>query len=107
MGESRTGDTYLLVIKDDASKMVWLFPTPEATSFFVKSCLLQWFAVFGVCYDWISDQRAHIKNQVIAELQHVLGAHHGPLSVGKWDGGSSDEASVAAVSVLFQRVAHG
>ncbi|KAF0701909.1 hypothetical protein AaE_016249, partial [Aphanomyces astaci] len=56
--------------------MVWLFPAPEATATFVKDCLLQWFAVFGVCYEWVSDQGTHFKNQVIAELQHVLGAHH-------------------------------
>ncbi|KAF0702604.1 hypothetical protein As57867_007742, partial [Aphanomyces stellatus] len=76
MGASKTGDKYLLVVKCDASKMVWLFPAPEATATFVKDCLLQWFAVFGVCYEWVSDQGTHFKNQVIAELQHVLGAHH-------------------------------
>ncbi|KAF0721721.1 hypothetical protein Ae201684_018961 [Aphanomyces euteiches] len=76
MGKSNTNDRYLLVIKCDASKLVWLFPTPEATATFVKHCLLQWFAVFGICYDWVSDQGTHFKNQVIAELQHSLGAHH-------------------------------
>jgi hypothetical protein len=76
MGESKSGETYLLVVKDDASKLVWLFPTKDATAVFVKQCLLQWFAVFGVCYEWVSDQGTHFKNQVIAELQHVLGAHH-------------------------------
>jgi hypothetical protein len=32
--------------------------------------------VFGVCYEWVSNQGTHFKNQVMAELQHVLGAHH-------------------------------
>jgi transposase InsO family protein len=76
MGKSRSGETYLLVIKCDASKMVWLFPTADATATFVKQSLLQWFAVFGICYEWVSDQGTHFKNQVIGELQHVLGAHH-------------------------------
>ncbi|ETV97426.1 hypothetical protein H310_09756 [Aphanomyces invadans] len=76
MGDLKTGDRYLLVIKCDASRMVWLFPTKESTAVFVKQCLLQWFAVFGICYEWVSDQGTHFKNQVIAELQHVLGAHH-------------------------------
>ncbi|KAF0684411.1 Aste57867_23606 [Aphanomyces stellatus] len=66
MGASKTGDKYLLVVKCDTSKMVWLFPAPEATATFVKDCLLQWFAVFGVCYEWVSDQGTHFKNQVIA-----------------------------------------
>ena len=76
MGDSISGDKYLLVIKDDASKLVWLFPTPDPTAVFVKHCLLQWFAIFGICYDWVSDQGTHFKNHVISELQHVLGAHH-------------------------------
>ncbi|KAF0739334.1 hypothetical protein Ae201684_004903 [Aphanomyces euteiches] len=76
MGKSNTNDRYLLVIKCDTSKLVWLFPTPEATATFVKHCLLQSFAVFGICYDWVSDQGTHFKNQVIAELQHSLGEHH-------------------------------
>ncbi|KAF0747467.1 hypothetical protein AaE_007718 [Aphanomyces astaci] len=56
--------------------MVWLLPAPEATATFVKDCLLQWFAVFGVCNEWVSDQGTHFKNEVITELQHVLGTHH-------------------------------
>ena len=76
MGLAHTGEEYLLVIKDDASKMVWFFPTVTATAVCVKQCLLQWFAVFGVCYEWVSDQGTHFKNQVITELQHQLGAHH-------------------------------
>ena len=50
-GSSSSGDKYLLVIKDDASKLVWLFPTPDPTAVFVKDYLLQWFAIFGICYD--------------------------------------------------------
>ncbi|KAF0774600.1 hypothetical protein AaE_001700 [Aphanomyces astaci] len=76
MGESKTGEKYLLVVKCDASKTVWLFPAKEATALFVKQCLLQWFAVFGICYEWVSDQGTHFKNQIVAELQHSLGAHH-------------------------------
>ncbi|ETV63851.1 hypothetical protein H257_19215 [Aphanomyces astaci] len=43
---------------------------------FTKDSLPQWFAVFGVCYEWVSDQGTHFKNQVMTDLQHVLGAHH-------------------------------
>ena len=67
MGLANTGEQYLLVIKDDATNVVWFFPTADATAVFVKQCLLQWFAVFGVCYEWLSDQGAHSKNMVIAE----------------------------------------
>ncbi|ETV79142.1 hypothetical protein H257_07229 [Aphanomyces astaci] len=59
VGDSKTGDKYLFVIKCDASKLVWLFPSMEATAVFTKDCLLQWLAVFGVCYEWVSDQASH------------------------------------------------
>ncbi|KAH9115474.1 hypothetical protein LEN26_012978 [Aphanomyces euteiches] len=54
---------YLLVAKDDFSQIKWFWET-------------DWFGVFGVCYHWVTDQGSHFKNEVIAELQHMLGAHH-------------------------------
>ncbi|ETV69660.1 hypothetical protein H257_14684 [Aphanomyces astaci] len=42
MGTSKTGNKYLLVVKCDASKMVWLIPALKATAIFVKDCVLQW-----------------------------------------------------------------
>ncbi|ETV86426.1 hypothetical protein H257_01623 [Aphanomyces astaci] len=76
MGVSKTGDKYLLVVKCDASKMVCLFPAPEAT---VRS-LRTAYCSGSPCSAWatsgVSDQGTHFKNQVVAELQHVLGAHH-------------------------------
>ncbi|KAF0712314.1 hypothetical protein As57867_004858, partial [Aphanomyces stellatus] len=67
---------YLLVVKDDFTQFKWLWESDVATAKVVSRCLLQWFSVFGVCYHWVSDQGSHFKNEVIAELQHVLGAHH-------------------------------
>ncbi|OWZ04248.1 Chromodomain protein [Phytophthora megakarya] len=37
---------------------------------------MDWFATFGVCLAWVSDQGTHFKNEVIKALQHALGAHH-------------------------------
>ncbi|OWZ22641.1 Chromodomain protein [Phytophthora megakarya] len=37
---------------------------------------MDWFAAFGVCLSWVSDQGTHFKNEVIQSLQHALGAHH-------------------------------
>ncbi|KAG6610583.1 uncharacterized protein IUM83_06707 [Phytophthora cinnamomi] len=42
----------------------------------VYQSLLDWFKRFGVVRQWVSDQGAHFRNQVIAELQRALGAHH-------------------------------
>ncbi|KAH9100833.1 hypothetical protein Ae201684P_007025 [Aphanomyces euteiches] len=67
---------YLHVAKDDFSQLKWFWETDVANAQVVARCLLQWFGVFGVCYHWVTDQGSHFKNAVIAELQHMLGAHH-------------------------------
>ncbi|KAF4128260.1 Integrase core domain [Phytophthora infestans] len=76
MGASKGDDKYILVIKDDASKFVWFLAVPDATAEMTYSCLMEWFATFGVCSTWVSDQGTHFKKEVIKSLQHVLGAHH-------------------------------
>ena len=63
-------------MEDDASKYVWLRPCKTADAMAVYECLLEWFAAFGYCYTWVTDQGSHFKNTVIASLQHTLGAHH-------------------------------
>ncbi|POM68501.1 Chromodomain containing hypothetical protein putative [Phytophthora palmivora] len=76
MGKSDSDLEYVLVIKDDASKFVWLMPTDAATADNTFECLMTWFASFGVVRWWVSDQGTHFKNKVIEGLQHALGAHH-------------------------------
>ncbi|KAG2830114.1 hypothetical protein PC129_g9257 [Phytophthora cactorum] len=68
MGASSTNDKYILVIKGDASKFVWFFAVPDATADTTYNCLMEWFAVFGVCLTWVSDQGTHFKNEVIQAL---------------------------------------
>ena len=76
LSEAYNGQLYALVVKDDASKYVKLYPTAEATAEVVAECLMDWFATFGISYFWVSDQGTHFKNEVIKEIQHVLGACH-------------------------------
>ena len=76
MGPSEQGEENVLVIKDDASKFVWLFPTKTTTANDTLNCLLEWFAVFGVSKNWVTDQGTHFKNEVIKGVQHAMGAHH-------------------------------
>jgi hypothetical protein len=76
LGVAAVGQKYLLVMKDDASKYVWLRPSVAADSETVIDALLEWFAAFGPVYTWVSDQGSHFKNHVTRGLQHALGAHH-------------------------------
>ncbi|POM64802.1 Chromodomain containing hypothetical protein putative [Phytophthora palmivora] len=75
MGKSDSYLEYVLVIKDDTSKFVWLMPTDAATADNTFECLMRWFAMFGVVRWWVSDQGTHFKNKVLEGLQHALGAH--------------------------------
>ena len=47
------------MVKDDASKYVKLYKATEATAAVVSDCLMDWFATFGICYYWVSDQGTH------------------------------------------------
>jgi Integrase core domain/Chromo (CHRromatin Organisation MOdifier) domain len=76
MGPGRDGYEYVLVIKDDASKFVWLLPARKADSATVADALLQWFASFGVCTTWVSDQGTHFLNSTIKDMQRALGTRH-------------------------------
>lgn len=76
MGQSDEGFVYLLVIKDDASHFVRLHLCTTADAATTYDALMDWFTLFGVCYNWVSDQGTHFKNEVIEALRHSLGAHH-------------------------------
>ncbi|ETN16098.1 hypothetical protein PPTG_21866 [Phytophthora nicotianae INRA-310] len=76
LGKSDTNQEYVLVIKDDASKFVWLLPSEAADTEMRYNALIDWFASFGVCRTWVSDQGTHIKNKVVEALQYALGAHN-------------------------------
>lgn len=63
-------------MKDDASHYIWLRAYEAADAESTFEALMEWFAAFGVCYSWVTDQGTHFKNEVIAALQYALGTHH-------------------------------
>lgn len=68
--------SYLLVIKDDFSSFVWLFPTSSATSDAAADALATWVSTFG-CIDWVlSDQGVHFKNELLKTLSKFLKFSH-------------------------------
>jgi hypothetical protein len=95
---------YLLVMKDDASKYVLLWEAEVATSAVVVRGLLHWFSLFGIARTWVTDQGSHFKNEVIADLQHCLGAqHHFTTARCPWANGTIENA-VKQVIRVFQSV---
>ncbi|KAE9043464.1 hypothetical protein PR003_g6175 [Phytophthora rubi] len=70
------GTKYVLVLKDGMSGFVELVACVAATSDQVYIRLLDWFKRYGIVHQWVSDQGAHFKNQLIEQLRVALGAHH-------------------------------
>uniref|UniRef100_H3H555 Reverse transcriptase n=1 Tax=Phytophthora ramorum TaxID=164328 RepID=H3H555_PHYRM len=73
---STSGVKYVLVLKDGMSGFVELLACTHATSDHAYQGLIDWFKRFGVVHQWVSDQGAHFRNQVVERLQRALGAHH-------------------------------
>ena len=76
MEEAKTGEKYILILKDDLSSFVMLHPHDAATSDKGASSLLLWFSLFGVVPKWVSDQGPHFKNELMLRLTRSLQAHH-------------------------------
>ena len=76
MGNSTTGPTYVLIIKDDCSSFIWLEPCESIDAETAAKTLLKWFSLFGVVSTWVSDRGSHFKNKVMERLNRQLHAHH-------------------------------
>ncbi|CCI49870.1 unnamed protein product [Albugo candida] len=50
IGNSNTSQRYILVLKDDAFKYVWLNAVADGDALSTREVLLDWFASFGICY---------------------------------------------------------
>lgn len=76
MGPSSTGESYPLIIKDDAGKHVWLCPTKSADAATTAESLVELTAAFGVSHIWISDQGPHFVKEVMRQLTPALKINH-------------------------------
>lgn len=89
IGKSNTGEIYILILKDDLSSYVWLFPSATADAEQVADALIEWFSAFGTVAKWISDQGSHFRNSVIRAIRERLHcAHHFTLAYCPWTNGS-------------------
>jgi hypothetical protein len=63
VGLSRDGKyQYLLLLKDDLSRYLWLVPCRTADAAATVDTLMRLFAVFGFVLRWLSDRGSHLKN---------------------------------------------
>uniref|UniRef100_H3H3G8 Integrase catalytic domain-containing protein n=1 Tax=Phytophthora ramorum TaxID=164328 RepID=H3H3G8_PHYRM len=89
MIEGDNGMKYVLVLKDGMSGFVELISFADATADNAYQGLIDWFKRFGVEPQWVSDQGAHFRNQIIELLQRALGVqHHFTTAYTPWANGT-------------------
>ena len=76
MGQGLSNKKYLLILCDDLSSYVWLWPTEDTTAAGAAEALCVWIGVFG-CMEWmVSDEGSHFKNSLIKSLIDQLRTKH-------------------------------
>ena len=89
MGQGTNDKNYCLILKDDFSSYVWLFPCTSADADAAAEAILSWIASFGAVEWFISDQGSHFKNKLIAQITTELEArHHFTTAYTPWANGT-------------------
>lgn len=85
---------YMLVIKDDYSGYINLYPAISPDHEVVVDSLLNWYSLFGISLIHISDRGSHFKNKVITSLNERLRVkHHFTLPYAPWSNGTVEVAN--------------
>lgn len=94
VGHSVSGESYMLVILDDFSGYVNLYPCHEADAEVVVKALLNWYSLFGLALCHVSDQGSHFKNRVVEELnRRMTTKHHFTLPYTPWSNGTIERVN--------------
>jgi len=89
IGPSTAGSKYILILRDDFSSFVWLFPYAEADSQNAASAVLEWCTSFATPKALMSDGGSHFKNETVRELCKSLRVpHHFTLPYTPWSNGA-------------------
>lgn len=67
---------YLLLMRDDLSRYLWLWPSKSADAGTASIALSKWIDTFGAMKYWVSDQASHFKNTVAASLAKTFAISH-------------------------------
>ena len=76
MGQGLSNNKYLVIIRDDLSSYIWLWPTEDTTTASAAEVLCVWIGVFGAMHWLVSDQGSHFKNRLISEFSDELQTKH-------------------------------
>lgn len=85
---------YVLVILDNFSRFVRLYPATNTDAATVTTALMDWFSSYGICLHWTSDQGSHFCNDVMKRLAEVYGAdHHFTAAYAPWSNGAVERVN--------------
>lgn len=89
MGAGREDKRYVLVIRDDLSSYIWLWPTAACTGEAAAEALCAWLGSFGSMRWVVSDQGSHFRNKLMEGLtQETRVDHHFTTAYSPWSNGS-------------------
>lgn len=67
---------YILLLRDDSSSYVWLWPSDSASGECAADVSSMWISTFG-SVDWVvTDQGTHFTNTLLQNIAHSLNLSH-------------------------------
>ncbi len=101
MGPSRVGHKYILMIRDDFSSYLWLFPFENANSENSASAILEWATTFTIPKGFMSDGGAHFQNETVRLVSKGLRSpHHFTLPYTPWSNGAIERVGKEVLRIF-------
>lgn len=89
IGPSRTGEKYVLLLRDDATDYKWMFAFPDTSAENAATAIIDWSAAFGVPKGLMSDGPTHFRNETLRLIAKGLKTtHHFTLPYSPWSNGA-------------------
>ena len=89
LGESSSGEKYVLMLRDDHSDFKWFFPCMETTAETAAQAIIDWCSSFAVPKALMSDGPTHFKNETIRLVCKGLQVpHHFTRPYCPWSNGA-------------------
>lgn len=89
LDESRTGEKYVLMLRDDHSDYKWSFAFIDTAAENAATAILDWCAPFGVPKGLMSDGPTHFNNETVRSVTKGLKVpHHFTLPYSPWSNGA-------------------
>ena len=104
VGESYTGQLYILVIKDGLTGYVELIPCVHADAETTVIGVMDWIKRFGAFQWLVSDNGSHFKNYLVQKLSHMFGfLHHFCVAYTPWTNGTVERVN-RDIIILFRSI---